>query len=898
MKTRNLSGPDGIPSARVSHGIPSVKRSCLACLALAAAIGLATGVAQGGNILVNPGFEANSGHAVAEGWTRFAPPSAQAFGNYWIEGPAHSGTLSWKQWGASYLPAPTNNVAGIYQDLSSAPGSSYRASGWFYTKAGDQLGPDCRTWIEVSFLDADGNVLALYTSDPFTAQAGTDTWLEYKVTNVCDLSSPVSTGDPYYTTYAVTGSVSQMTAPPGTTTVRYLYAYLQSGTQGGSAHLDDALLDQISGPIPPVITDVFPLNMIFVIPSDGITFNVSSPSGFAINDDDIRLVVNGEDVSGELVISGSAANKSVAYYGLEPNLTYTASMTVTDTFNFSATADTYFETTWVGIEPVLYLWEAEDFDFSNGMYINDPELCSVSGNPNCYFGKVGVEGVDEHSLGTGGGTHLYRPDDPIGTAASGDYLRKNLYLAGRLDYKIDPFIGGEWVNYTRDWPAGTYWVVGRLATEVGFSGSLTLSRVNADSTTTDLGTFKVDSGRGWSTFDNVYLEDADGFRVNLALEGKETLRLTSGGNLLPGCFMLVEAIVDLPRLSNLHPTGTRPFEYTDRLSFDVATTGATFPPGGIKVNLDGMDVSSNLVITGSESAKTVVYAGLEPNATHTAIITVINSLEHGITVTKEFDTFSQDNFMVEAEDFDYGSGQFIEDWYPEAYGSWVGPYAASPDIDFHHTPFLEEEYLYRENGIPEGLTHDWLRDVFIDVGAFDYDLTWFGSGDWANYTRDYAAGDFHVYGRFSGLGDYVMYLDQVINGAGTTDQVTRRLGRWSFAGRGYNRYDWVPLTDEGLTGPAIVTLDGRATLRIETTGSSNPNFFMLVPASGITLTLARSGDDVVISLPTRAGVVHRVFYRDSLTEGNWELLTTVLGDGTVRHVNDPATAPKRFYRAE
>ena len=100
------------------------------------------------------------------------------------------------------------------------------------------------------------------------------------------------------------------------------------------------------------------------------------------------------------------------------------------------------------------------------MYLNNPDLCNTSGNPNCYFGKVGVEGVDEHNL-NGGGSHQYRPDDPMGTAVSGDYLRKNLFVAGRLDYRIDPFNFGEWVNYTRDWPNSTNWVIARLATDVG-----------------------------------------------------------------------------------------------------------------------------------------------------------------------------------------------------------------------------------------------------------------------------------------------------------------------------------------------------------------------------------------------------------------------------------------------
>jgi len=220
-------------------------------LALAASLALVTGLAQASNLLINPSFEANSNHVVASGWTYFSPPPpTNYFGDYWVESavPAHSGTYYWKEWGALYLPAPTNNVAGIYQTSSSTPGTTYQASGWFYTSASDVLGADCVTWIEVDFLNATSNLLAVYKSDDFSASVGTDTWFQYQVNNACDLSSPVSTGDPYFTTYAVTGSVSQMVAPPGTASVRYRYAYLQVGTEGGSAYLDDAVLNQVSGP--------------------------------------------------------------------------------------------------------------------------------------------------------------------------------------------------------------------------------------------------------------------------------------------------------------------------------------------------------------------------------------------------------------------------------------------------------------------------------------------------------------------------------------------------------------------------------------------------------------------------------------------------------------------------
>jgi hypothetical protein len=851
------------------------------------------------NLLVNPSFESNSGHVAyspgvqpATGWTYFSPPEPSTyFGDYWVESaiPAHSGTLYWKEWGALYTPG-VNNVAGIYQDFSAAPGSVYQASGWFYTRGNDTIGAGCYTWLQVDFFGAKTNLLALYKSANFDSSLGTDIWFQFPVTNACDVSSPVSVGDPYFTTYTVTGAVTQIVAPPGSKTVRYRYCYLQAGSSGGSAYLDDAALDQISGPIPPAISAVFPLNMIFVNPSDGVTFKVSSPAGFTISNSGIGLVLNGVDVSTNLAISGSASNKTVAYHGLQSNVTYNASITVTDSFGFTASQNTYFETTWVGIPPIVYLWEAEDFDFTNGMYFDHPTLCTNAGNANCYFGTVGVEGVDEHSTGSAS-SHLYRPDDAIGTSVSGDYLRKDHVDAGVLDYRIDPFNGNSWLNYTRDWSNGTFWVIGRLSTDIGLSGTLTLSAVNPDQTTTDLGTFTINNGRGWSAFENIFLRDTNGNIAAVTLNAKATLRVTSGGNLLPDFFALVAGQIDLPQLSGLYPTGTRPFENTNALSFTVTSSGATIPTAGITVNLDGHDVSSNLVITGTASTKSVVYPSLQTNAPHVAIIAVTNSLGHGILLTNSFDTFSQGNYMVEAEDFDYNGGQFITPWTPNAYANL----GAVTNIDFQHTPFAGQSFNYRSDGIPEGKTADFLRQAFVDVLGTDYDLTWFGNGDWANYTRVYPSGSYYVYGRFSGLGSYSMDLEQVVSGAGTTNQVTKRLGSWGAVGLGYQVYNWVPLTDANLSVPVVVKLGGQATLSIATTGNTNPNFFMLVPVSGITLSAAHSSSGNVLSFPTQAGVIYRVFYSTNLA-GSWTLLTTVLGDGTTKSVTDTSNASARFYK--
>src|SRR6185503_15244334 len=89
---RRLAGPNGNPNERMAFTTLHFR-----FLALAAAWMLAGSPAQGGNLLVNPNFEGNSGHVIPVGWTRFEPPTAQHFGvpplgNFWVESnvPTHS----------------------------------------------------------------------------------------------------------------------------------------------------------------------------------------------------------------------------------------------------------------------------------------------------------------------------------------------------------------------------------------------------------------------------------------------------------------------------------------------------------------------------------------------------------------------------------------------------------------------------------------------------------------------------------------------------------------------------------------------------------------------------------------------------------------------------------------
>src|SRR5450432_1150764 len=101
----------------------------LLILALLAAGALSGNLAQAGNILVNPGFEADGNHGSGvqpAGWHGVPGGSWYINSDY----NAHTGNNYYKVWG-SYGGSPNTQV--VYQDNSSLPTSTYQADGWMMT---------------------------------------------------------------------------------------------------------------------------------------------------------------------------------------------------------------------------------------------------------------------------------------------------------------------------------------------------------------------------------------------------------------------------------------------------------------------------------------------------------------------------------------------------------------------------------------------------------------------------------------------------------------------------------------------------------------------------------------------------------------------------------------------
>jgi len=99
------------------------------------------------------------------------------------------------------------------------------------------------------------------------------------------------------------------------------------------------------------------------------------------------------------------------------------------------------------------------------------------------------------------------------------------------DYNVGWVEKDEWLNYTRTFARGQYFVYARLASGNGPPFEASLSKVTgantSNQTATVLGSFKGDIGHGWQFYSFILLTDPQTNRVIVNLNGPETLRVTA-----------------------------------------------------------------------------------------------------------------------------------------------------------------------------------------------------------------------------------------------------------------------------------------------------------------------------------------------------------------------------------
>jgi hypothetical protein len=856
---------------------------------LAAAIVAACSArASTNNLLVNGNFNGGSSgwttYTYGGGWANFEIPgnligttiSPPHWPSVWPAGagtnfaalpitPLYDGTLQLTVGGGN---GPSGGYA--YQTNAAAPNVQYTltiqagAQNWWLPTG------EIRLW----FLDANRVVI----SSNFV-----ETCLSVNNPNASPAIALYDVGVPYqnWTNTAV--------SPAGT---KFIKVELCNPLGTGSAWFDNAYL---TAPIdPPVIANLYPDGTVLQQNTNKLSFNATSAA--PINSSGISLVLNGVDVSGSLVFTGSGTtNVNVSYTGLQANMIYTAAITVVDTVNLTSIKNVTFDT-----YAPIYVWEAEDYDFTNGQFIQFPTP-SDTPMPNSYFGVTGTQGIDFNDY-SADGPRAYRPD-PMSTASCGDVPLQNHVALGVSDYNIGYFDGGgfpssgnvglasyeptEWVNYTRNFTNNTYNLYARIAGGNGGNATVPVSKVvsgwkTSTQTTTNLGVFNFPANN-WGSYSYVPMTDRFGNAVAITLSGTNTLRVSAGSGANVNFFMILPADTNTPTITSVYPDGSTLVQGTNKLTFTVSSAGHSIAQSNVVVTLNGV-TNNNLVFTGSASSWNVSVP-LTLNVTnYTAVITVTNDIGYGHATTLYFDTFNPASYDIEAEDFDFdpslsvvpnGSGlRYIDNpvitsnaaansYFDQSGGYSVDEYPGDANggyvlgtSDFHF-----RQYDFSATSLcTDTPTRDLLAAQLTNSLAFNYNIGWWSSNGWYNYTHHYPVGNFNVYARLAGNSGTTNIMDLWT----VSVSATNHLGTFTEVGRGYNAFDWIPLLDTN--GHLVtVTLGGLATLRTTTLGNVNPNSYLLVPMPA---SLQWSYSAGALTLSWTNAAYHLQVQTNALT-GNW-----------------------------
>lgn len=656
------------------------------------------------------------------------------------------------------------------------------------------------------------------------------------------------------------------------------------------------------------------------------TFNCSVVSSNGIND--VVVEVAGNYLSGGsfnqvltptsgLTITGYSTNESVSFL-LTTDTVYSVTFLITDGANNGSITNLTFDT----INPNYYVWEAEDWDYNGGAFFDNPQT-------NAYFGLAGVENIDSYCSG-GPGHNTYErgivgDNANLNTEQNGDVPRLQFLAINPIndlpyvDYDVGFTAGGQWGNYTRDYPAGIYNVYVRVADGGGASsdaGNLSLVTSGygmTSQTLSQIGTFNVPATGNWQKYAWAPVLNAAGYpaRFNGTNGVQQTIRMSlvnAGCNL--NCYMLVPANLNNnppPFVSSFSPDGTGMFQPSNHVSF-VANSSVGISTNNIALYLNGVQ-QTILAFSGNQFAYNVTYP-IQPNKSYTAVITLSDTAGN-TAYTNSFATYSASNYQWEAEDYDYTSdgisGLYIENQV-DAYAGLSA--AGGIDTLESDANAISRGFTYRPentNDFPDTTSGDLPRTQFTSVSATDYSIGSFGPNSWANYTRHYPAGTYNVVGRFAeGAAPSHATLSILTSGYGTTPQTTNFLGAFNVPMGGWSSWEWSTLVDTN-GSPVRVTLDGtQQTLQLggsptNTEPEVNVNFFLLaaVPPTP-SIRAAVSAGKIVLSFPIQSGYSYEMEYKNNLTDPAWNQVpgSPVITGSGVTNVTDTVTTSTRFYRLQ
>lgn len=381
-----------------------------------------------------------------------------------------------------------------------------------------------------------------------------------------------------------------------------------------------------------------------VSPEEFANFSSATAFRFKVRDDrplaasNIVVILNGQSfgTANGLEMSGPSTNLSLNLPGLAPNRNYVAEIRIQDADGEVVNSSFYFDTFQTGSLVI----EAEDYNYGGGQFFDNPKLNSEWFGPqgDGYLGQVGVPEIDYHDERTSPGNYPYRAEDLVASKRSLDAGRAKFQAAGGseggyYDYDIGEIRAGEYLNYTRTFPAGVYEVYLRESLFNVAQAQATLERVTSNpaepnQTTTPLGSFLGFSSG--SKFRNAPLTDGLG-RSNLLirLSGRTTLRLRQGssdpgdGNIYQNYLVFVarpEAGTLPAAVTEVWPAPEASLDsVSPYLSAWIANRDTSVDPASIQLRFNGQPVTPTLQTNANGVGLRYDIAALPPSGSRNTV---------------------------------------------------------------------------------------------------------------------------------------------------------------------------------------------------------------------------------------------------------------------------------------
>jgi len=328
-----------------------------------------------------------------------------------------------------------------------------------------------------------------------------------------------------------------------------------------------------------------------------------------------------------------------------------------------------------------------------------------------------------------------------------------------------------------------------------------------------------------------------------------------------------EIFLAAPQVQNLTPANGSVYVPTPtNLSFAVTSTFSTISSNQIQLILNGAaQTGANWTVlnSGTSSNQVILNTPLQLNQVYNGTIIAADANNNTSTNTFTFNTWgpSPNNIYVEAADYNYGGGQWVNNFTTPQPNQNYGQFdlLGTQGIDYNILNPAGTNNAYRAGDLPGvEAAIDVDHNNFAADGFQPYDLDFIQNSEWEDYTRQLSNNvTYAVYARMAGFaGGGTMAFERMTTAqVNSANQPGAELGTFVCPDTGGTQnYTFVPLKDF-FSNPVLINSGGTNTFRISDISGSgvyNVGYMVLIGVtnSGTLRPYVTSG----FPFPSAAGV--------------------------------------------